>query len=90
MTFEEYNTKEYHEKNLKLARESEPEGVTCHFCKLPNDFADDCGFFYIMDPNEPETRCEKGYLTNKSYPACESCYRKHSWKHTDYYGLGER
>ena len=77
------------EKYLEDAKRSEPDGIICHFCHLPNDWADDCGWFYIVDPNEPEKR-ENGHRVNPSYPACKFCYDKHSWKNIELYGLGDR
>ena len=72
------------------ARVSYPNDVTCHFCNGDNDFADDCGWFYIIDPRELENRDERGHLRMTMYPACKSCHDKHSWKHIQNYGLGER
>lgn len=83
-------TPEVQEQWLRQALNEYPNDGTCHFCNGPNTFVDDVGFFYIVDPREPETRDEIGCLTNKIYPACKSCYDAHSWKHHKIYGLGER
>jgi len=78
-------------KDVAKAREAYPDGIKCHFCKEDNNFADDCGWFYIVDPKEKEIRNESnGLLRNNLYPACKACYNKHSWKHIQLYGQGDR
>lgn len=76
--------------DVKAARRDDPNGRTCHFCSRPNDLADDCGFWYILDPHEPERRDKIGCLVNQTYPTCHACYNKHSHYHIRYYGLGDR
>ena len=71
--------KSYDAKCLFLARLFDPKGKVCNFCGKENNFADDCGWFYIHP-----TVVLKGYV-------CEECFR--SWpgkKHQERYGVGER
>jgi len=89
----DYQTRweELRKKDVESARVSYPNDSKCHFCSKDNDWADDCGWFYIIDPREKEERNPyNNLLINKMYPACKSCYDKHSWKHIELYGLGER
>lgn len=79
-----------HTQELEAARRDDPEGATCHFCGRPNTYVDDCGFFGIIDPREPEVRDERGILRNQIHAACLSCHDEHSWKHFKLYGVGER
>lgn len=81
---------ELEKKYLAEAIKSDPNGAVCHFCGEPNDMVDDCGFWYIIDPREPETRDETGFLRNKTHAACTTCYSEHSWKHHKLYGVGDR
>jgi hypothetical protein len=67
---------------LEAAKQSDPEGKICYFCKKENDFADDCGFFYVLDSNYPESR--------EIYPACEACFKIHNPYHISIYGCGDR
>jgi hypothetical protein len=76
--------------DIDNARTSDPEGLTCHFCGKENDFADDVGFFYILDPTEAQLRNEKGILMNEIYPACNQCYFSKREYHIAIYGLGDR
>lgn len=66
---------------LQIAQINQPEGHICHFCKKPNDFADDIGFFYIIDPR---------LSSRDTYPVCRTCYSIYKHKHIELYGLGER
>jgi hypothetical protein len=62
---------------IKEARISDPNGTVCSFCGKKNDFADDCGWFYIC--------------TGNGGACCESCFRgEPGKKHIAIYGLGER
>lgn len=57
----------------------EPKGIICGWCKKPNDFFDDCGWFRI-NPHGNDSRI-----------ACESCFRGPlGQKHVARYGLGDR
>lgn len=38
--------------DLVKARLEQPEGVICGFCGGVNEYADDCGFFYVTDPKD--------------------------------------
>jgi hypothetical protein len=65
--------------DLEKAREEDPEGVTCGWCGRENDFADDCGFFWIT-PTGDDSR-----------PACRECYEGEPGRlHVARYGQGER
>jgi len=79
-----------HAKELEEARKQDPDGATCHFCGRPNTHVDDCGFYGIIDPREPEVRDERGFVRNRMYAACRPCYDEHGWKHVQLYGVGER
>ena len=69
-------------KYLRYATLNWPEDVFCGWCGKLNDFADDCGFFYIS--GNPDNK-EDNRVT------CESCYRgKPGAVHIDRYGVGER
>jgi prenyltransferase beta subunit len=66
---------------LQKARRDEPRGIICGFCGKPNDFADDCGFFWL---------CPQG-KSSIPLPACEACYDGEPGKqHIAHYGVGER
>lgn len=78
---------------LKLAWESEPDGRTCGICGKPNDFADDCGFWYIEKPDPIDAPYVQGEGARKwpMVPACEACFRGPvGHRHQEKYGVGER
>ena len=79
-----------HTRELEAAMRDDPKGATCHFCGRPNTYVDDCGFYGIIDPREPEVRDERGFVRNRMHAACLPCYDEHSWKHVQLYGVGER
>jgi len=63
---------------VRAVRE-EPKGVLCGWCRRPNFFADDCGFFCIT-PEGDDTRV-----------TCEHCFRGPLGQaHVARYGMGER
>jgi hypothetical protein len=68
-------------RQLAMAHTDDPKGGICSFCSKPNDFADDCGFFYIS-PTSSIT----------SQPCCRRCWfhRRPGKLHIARYGLGER
>jgi hypothetical protein len=62
------------------ARKEDPHGATCGFCGAENDFADDCGWFYLRSPGSDE-----------DLPACESCVKGPiGAQHRERFGVGER
>lgn len=75
---------------LEEAIASDPSGAVCHFCGKENTFADDCGFFYILDPSEPLVYDSKGFVESEKHPACDLCYCKNSYLSRKIYGTGER
>lgn len=71
--------KKVQKRYVEEARVDDPDGIQCQFCGKLNDFADDCGWFYIRP-----SKNEEGYC-------CESCYDgEPGKKHIEIYGLGER
>lgn len=57
------------------ALKDDPSGAICAHCGAPNDWADDCGWFY----------------TEGKYPTCADCSAGIPGKaHEEYYGVGER
>jgi len=76
---------------VRIAQEHEPDGAICGFCGNPNDNADDCGWVYVVDVRNGETRNPKnGLLTNPCKPVCESCSKTYLPIHQSYYGVGDR
>lgn len=66
---------------VELARIDDPHGSICGFCGDDNDFADDCGWFYISP----------GGLQTKSRSCCKACWdAKPGMDHRARYGVGER
>ncbi len=68
----------------------QPEGCTCGYCGQPNDFWDDCGWFYFSDYRGiPATREARVSIESKS--GCKSCYYGPiGQSHVDWHGIGER
>ena len=74
---------EIDKKWLEQALEYEPEGKICFFCNKENDFADDCGFFYVT-PDGPDA-------PSANKPCCKACWDGDPGnKHVARYGLGSR
>jgi hypothetical protein len=69
---------------LALASKSDPQGVTCAYCGKPNDWADDCGFFYVID----SVLYESG--DKKMRSACKACYDVRIDFNQKIYGVGDR
>jgi hypothetical protein len=67
---------------ILLAREDDPHGNYCGFCGKTNDFADDCGWFYIMSPFDMYEIILK--------PCCRRCYWIYNDTHIRLYGVGDR
>lgn len=74
--------------DVERAKISDPDGVICGFCGAENDWADDCGWFYL-----------ESYLTifpdivvpDVLLPSCRECfYGEVGQMHRDKYGVGER
>lgn len=74
---------------LENAIVNDPEGAVCHFCGEMNDLADDCGFFYILDPDKPLFP-RNANTGNQTFPTCDACYDKNIHFHQKIYGIGER
>lgn len=69
------------ENYLGEAKRNDPEGSICSFCGNPNDFADDCGWFYLHPLGSDNLG---GY-------SCRQCFDgEPGKKHIAIYGLGER
>jgi hypothetical protein len=74
---------------LDQAKLADPTGANCGFCKGPNDFVDDCGFFYCVPLNYSEIKESKQTLM--SLPCCEKCYRGEPGNnHVKLFGMGDR
>lgn len=64
---------------LSDAQRNMPEGKICHFCGKENDFADDCGWFFISPTDDNRGCC------------CRACYHgEPGQRHIARYGVGER
>ncbi len=73
-----HTLKEVWEKYAQEAREKFPEGSICTFCGGENNFADDCGWFYIH-PQGSEGFC------------CEDCWNGAPGEaHRKKHGVGDR
>lgn len=77
-------------KYLEQAIKASPADVICGHCGGPNIFVDDCGFFYVLNRDEPLQRDTSGHITNKPRVACQACYRIHQPFHASLYGQGDR
>lgn len=67
-------------KDIEAARLDDPEGNTCSYCGKENDFADDCGWFYVTVSR-----------LKASAPCCQSCYQGvPGRRHIELYGVGDR
>lgn len=65
------------DKYVEAARVEDPKGILCGFCNSENDFADDCGWFYVN--------------TTKNAPVCEECWKGDvGATHIKKWGLGDR
>jgi len=71
---------------VQIATNDDPNGVTCGYCGQPNNYADDCGWFYAaVEPLQTSMH------DAKSKPVCESCWKGIVGQiHIDMYGLGDR
>lgn len=60
------------DKHLINALSADPQGTICYRCTSPNNFYDDCGFFYV--------RWNRNTTTDKiqgEYRAiCEKCFNE--------------
>lgn len=52
-------------KDLEQAIKYSPADVICGHCGGPNVFVDDCGFFSVLNKDEPLQRDTNGWITNK-------------------------
>jgi hypothetical protein len=74
---------------VRAAREY-PQGMLCGWCRRPNFFFDDCGWFAITPDaaDTPVTREERKLDTRC---CCRSCWDGPlGQKHVAYFGLGDR
>lgn len=78
------------DKDVARAKEDDPDGAVCGFCGGPNDFADDIGWWYVVDVRKGEKRKPNGTLDNPLLPCCGKCFLAYHPIHQKYYGVGER
>ncbi len=71
--------KTYEEQCLEQAYKEDPVGRVCGFCGRKNNFADDCGYFYLFHTHK------------EGIPTCEQCHTgKPGQLHRKRFGVGER
>lgn len=79
------------EKFLKDAIASDPEGAICFWCKQPNTFCDDIGWFYIEPYGKAYAHEENRRKGNHCKPACQVCHDGPLGDmHRAKYGIGDR